>query len=202
MLSRFTGPKRETLDEVRSILTEKINAGDESSTYNINFEQGTIENLTVAQAGSISQSAHVSGTGHTLAMNGATAVSGQHNNVHTANGANGRLGTSEYTATRSPGAQLGHAHMQNGAAHANTEHHIDFSGLLPSIVEMHRFYARQPNAAHLEQRLHELEMLMRAGAPGGHQKSRVRELAGEVGTILQAYPAAAQIFQHIASLVT
>lgn len=204
VLSRFTGPKRDTLDEVRDILTQKINAADESSTFNINFEKGTIENLTVAQAGHVTHATHVSGSGHTVATNGATAVSGHGNTVQTANGSNGRVATSEAATTisRSPGAQLGNGHAQNGAAHSNTERYVDFSQFLPPIVEMHRFYARQPNAEHLEQRLHELELLMRSGAAGGHQKSRIRELAGEVGQILQAYPAVVQIFQHIAGLVS
>ncbi len=203
VLSRFTGPRRETLDEVRDILTQKINADDETSTFTINFENGTIENLNVREAGSIHHATHVSGTGHTVAGNGATAVSGQGNTVQTANGGNGRVATADTVtvANRSPGAQLGNGHQQNGAAHVSSEQYVDFSQFLPAVVEMHRFYARQPNAEHLEQRLHELELLMRAGAPGGHQKSRVRELTGEVSQILQAYPSAVQIFQNIAGLM-
>ncbi len=201
VLSRITGPRRETLDEVRDILTQKINADDETSTFTINFENGTIENLNVGEAGSIHHATHVSGTGHTVAANGATAVSGQANTVQTANGGNGRVATADTVANRSPGAQLGNGHQQNGTAHVNSEQYVDFSQFLPAVVEMHRFYARQPNAEHLEQRLHELELLMRAGAPGGHQKSRVRELTGEVSQILQAYPSAVQIFQNIAGLM-
>ena len=203
VLSRFTGPKREILDEVRDLLTQKINGGDEASTFNINFENGTIENLSVASAGTVSAATHVSGTGHTVATNGATAVAGHHNTVQTANGANGRVATTEtsHSANRSPGAQMGHGHAQNGASHSHQEIAVDFSHYLPAIVDMHRFYARQPNAEHLEQRLHELELLMRAGAAGGHQKSRIRELSGELSHILQAYPAVTQIFQHIAGLV-
>lgn len=204
VLSRFPGRKAELLHEVRDVLTEKINTGNENISLHANFEKGSIENLNVAHADSVNQTTNVSGSGHTVATNGATAVSGHANTVQTANGANGRVGTTETinNVTRSPGAQLGNGHSQNGASHSNTERYVDFSQFLPSIVEMHRFYARQPNAEHLEQRLHELELLMRAGATGGHQKSRIRELAGEVGQILQAYPAAVQIFQHIASLVS
>ena len=208
VLSRFTGPKRETLNEVRDILTAKINGADEASTFNINFEKGTIENLNVASAGTVSHATHVSGThvsgtGHTVATNGATAVCGQHNTVQTANGANGRAATTEthHTATRSPGAQLGASHTQNGATHSVSEQAVDFSNFLPAIVDMHRFYARQPNVEYLEQRLSELELLMRAGAAGTHQKSRIRELTGDLCQILQAYPPAVQIFQHIGALV-
>lgn len=202
VLSRFTGPQRETLNEVRDLITAKINAADDVSSYTINFEKGTIENLSVASAGSISTATHVSGTGNTVAAGGATAVSGYGNTVQTANGANGRVATSEssYAASRSPGAQLGNGNSQNGAHHANHETAIDFSHYLPAVVDMHRFYARQPDAQHLEQRLHELELLMRAGAAGRHQKTRIRELSGELSQILQAYPAVTQIFQHIAGL--
>lgn len=77
---------------------------------------------------------------------------------------------------------------------------IDFSGVLPAIVEMHRFYARQPGALHLEQRLSELELLMRAGTPTSSQKARLKELAVDMSQILQAYPQAVQLFDHVGAL--
>ena len=204
VLSRFTGPQPDLLQEVRRVLSEKIDTGNENINLHINFSTGSIENLNVAHADTISQSTHVAGTGHTVATNGATAVSGHAaTTVQTAPGANGRVATADtaYSANRSAGAQQANANQQNGTAHINSEQYVDFSQFLPAVVEMHRFYARQPNAEHLEQRLHELELLMRAGAPGGHQKSRVRELTGEVSQILQAYPSAVQIFQNISGLM-
>jgi hypothetical protein len=66
---------------------------------------------------------------------------------------------------------------------------------------MHLFFGRQPGTQHLEQRLSELELLMRAGTPTPSQKARVRELTGEMSSILQAYPQAVDLFQHIGSLV-
>jgi hypothetical protein len=66
---------------------------------------------------------------------------------------------------------------------------------------MHRFYARQPNTQHLEQRLSELELLMRAGTPTNAQKTRLRELSNDMSQILQAYPQAVELFDHIGSLV-
>jgi hypothetical protein len=202
VLSRFTGPDRAVLEEVRHILTEKINADDQSSTFNINFETGTIENFNVKHAEQVTQSTHVTGSGHTVAGNGATAVSGTGNTVTTANGGNGRIATADtaYSASRSPGAQQGNGHKQNGAAHGFSEIHIDFAQHLPHIVDMHRFYAGQPNAQHLEQRLHELELLMRSGAASPRQKSRIRELSGDLAQILQAYPPVVQLFQQIAGL--
>lgn len=88
----------------------------------------------------------------------------------------------------------------NGSAHSPQDHYIDFSQYLPAVVDMHRFYARQQNTEHLEQRLSELELLMRAGAPGAHQKTRLRELTGELSQILQPYPQVVQIFNGIAHL--
>ena len=46
--SLFSGPREETLEQVRRLLSDKINAHDETATYNINFETGTIESLNVA----------------------------------------------------------------------------------------------------------------------------------------------------------
>lgn len=196
VLTRFTGPQRHTLDEARDILTRKINAGDETSAFAIDFENGTIETLHVAETGSVHHAAKTSG--NLVAANGAAAIAGQASTVQTANGV--PPDDTGQTASRSPGAQVANGTMQNGAAHVTADQYVDFSHFLPAVVEMHRFYARQPNAEHLEQRLHELELLMRAGAPGSHQKSRLRELTGEVSQILQAYPSAVQIFQNIAGL--
>jgi hypothetical protein len=72
--------------------------------------------------------------------------------------------------------------------------------VLPAIVEMHRFYARQPGALHLEQRLSELELLMRAGTPTTSQKARLKELAIDMSQILQAYPQAVELFAHVGEL--
>lgn len=204
VLSRFTGPRRETLDEARDILTRKINAADETTTCTIDFENGRIEGIHAAEAQSGHQSTAGS-RGQAVAANGATSVSTQAANAaHAAatNGANGRADTSDasVTANRTASSQLGNSYQQNGSPHAAGEQYVDFSHFLPAVVEMHRFYARQPNAEHLEQRLHELELLMRAGAQGAHQKTRLRELTGEVSQILQAYPSAVQIFQNIATL--
>ena len=84
---------------------------------------------------------------------------------------------------------------------AKSETFVDYTGVLPAIVEMHRFYARQPGTQHLEQRLSELEMLMRAGTPTASQKARVRELTGDMTQILNAYPQAVELFDHIGGLV-
>jgi hypothetical protein len=66
---------------------------------------------------------------------------------------------------------------------------------------MHRFYARQAGTQHLEQRLSELELLMRAGTPTASQKARLKELTDEMSQILGAYPQAVELFDHIGDLV-
>lgn len=198
VLTRFTGPQRQTLDEACDILTRKINAGDETSAFAIDFENGIIEPLNVTGTGNVQRAAKASGNGSAAAANGAAAISGQASAVQSAGGV--PPDDTSQAASRSPGAPVANGSLQNGTAHVTADQYVDFSHFLPAVVEMHRFYARQPNAEHLEQRLHELELLMRAGAPGSHQKSRLRELTGEVSQILQAYPSAVQIFQNIAGL--
>jgi hypothetical protein len=89
----------------------------------------------------------------------------------------------------------------NGVNAASAESFVDYASVLPSIVEMHRFYARQPGTQHLEQRLSELELLMRAGTPTAAQKTRLRELSGDMSQILAAYPQAVELFDHIGGLV-
>ena len=44
-------------------------------------------------------------------------------------------------------------------------------------------------------------MLMRAGTPTASQKARVRELTGDMTQILNAYPQAVELFDHIGGLV-
>jgi hypothetical protein len=196
VLSRFTAADNGFLDEVFAILTDKINRGDEQSAFNINFENCQIETLS-------------GGTGYADATprpNGsawpANSGAASHNYVAPAapNGRNnGQLGQLPSPVAkpsqRRPSAPV------NGSNGAGTGAFVDYAAVLPAIVEMHRFYGRQPGTQHLEQRLSELEMLMRAGTPTPSQKARVRELTGEMSSILQAYPQAVDLFQHIGSLV-
>jgi hypothetical protein len=211
VLSRFTAPDRSVLDEVRGILTDKINRGDEAMTFSVNFEKGQIENLAASPGGGLLAAPHANGSGNAAFANGAA---GQ-----------GERGSPPSGVPRSrPGAQQG-AHpggghdashaparqprgpapapngLANGGGNGSPETFVDYSGVLPSIVEMHRFYARQPGTQHLEQRLSELELLMRAGTPTTSQKTRLRELSGEMSQILQAYPQAVELFDHVGGLV-
>jgi hypothetical protein len=197
VLSRFTAADSGFLDEVFAILTDKINRGDEQSAFNINFDTCQIETLS-------------GGTSHAEAMprpngpawpanSGGAPAPTAHNYVApaTSNGrGNGQLPSpGAKPSQRRPGPPMNGSN--GGAAGA----FVDYAAVLPAIVEMHRFYGRQPGTQHLEQRLSELEMLMRAGTPTPSQKERVRELTGEMSSILQAYPQAVDLFQHIGSLV-
>jgi hypothetical protein len=193
VLSRFTAPDRAVLDEVRSILTEKINRGDETMMFSVNFEKGHIETLNGGSGGSSSPSHQVNGSGHATAF-GDGAAGQQDRNAGPDSG--GRP-----TVARSSRAQPGVAQAPNSGGGATAESFIDFSTVLPAIVEMHRFYARQPGTQHLEQRLSELELLMRAGTPTLSQKTRLREISHDMSQILQAYPQAVELFDHIGGLV-
>lgn len=79
---------------------------------------------------------------------------------------------------------------------------INYASVIAQVTELHRFYAKTPDTKHIEQRLSEMEVLMRSGTPGEDSRERVRQLAGELASIMQAYPPMVQLFQHIATLAT
>ncbi len=184
--SLFSGPREETLEQVRRLLSDKINAHDETATYNINFETGTIESLNVAAIAKLETAAVVNGS----------------NNQVVANSPEARIGTKNtiLTAINSPGAQLGRGIVANGNANTVQKTHIDYATVLPQIEQMQRFYAQNPHARPVEERLAELELLMRSGTPTAESRSRVRDLAGDLSTLLQGYPAMVQFFQSIVQL--
>ena len=213
-LSRFSAPDRTILDEVRSILTEKINRNDESMTFNVNFERGQIDQLGAAQGGGHqANQPHVTTGGHgaqpgasgnTLDRNPQTAGQRPRQPAEHAGPAPRQPQPQPQQHPQQPQrAQPSLASALNGAASSApaADSFIDYTGVLPAIVEMHRFYARQAGTQHLEQRLSELELLMRAGTPTAAQKARLRELSGEMSQILGAYPQAVELFDHINSLV-
>lgn len=183
--SLFAGQSRETLENVRRILSDKINAHDEAATYTINFASGVIENLTLAEGANFQAGALVQGS----------------NNQVVANSPGGRAATAEQTfsATHSPGAQVGFGNAQRDTAVTVT--HIDYSYVLPQIEHMHRFYAQDPNARHVADRLSELELLLRSGTPTAEGRSRARALVVDLSTILQAYPQMVQFFQGIMQMI-
>jgi len=209
VLSRFSAPDRSVLEEVRTILTDKINRGDEAMMFNINFDRGHIENI--------------GGGNHSAALPPPSADQALQHAGQPGRPGNASIGApdrgspptlnrprpnpSETTGSPSRPLHRGQsaaAPSANGAAavkSAPAEIFVDYSGVLPAIVEMHRFYARQSGTQHLEQRLSELELLMRAGTPTISQKTRLRELSGEMSQILGAYPQAVELFDHITSLV-
>lgn len=170
----FAG-QQETLEDVRRLLTEKINADDEAAVYRINFEKGAIQAVSVGHADSIG--AIVAGSGNQLA--GAAG--------------NARLGTADsfMQAIKSPGAQLGNGHAANG-----NSYHVDYSQILPQIAEMQRFYAQRQDTRDIADRLGELEHLMRAGTPTAGSRSRLSQLLGDLTALLGAYPGVVQIFQQ------
>lgn len=206
VLSRFSAPDRSILEEVRTILSDKINRGDESMMFNINFDRGHIENLSGGQPTALPAPSPDHGQQHAAPSSRPVNAGGADRGPTTA-GNRPRQHSAESAVPPSRPQQRSQPSLSapmNGAAAANpapTESFIDYSGVLPAIVEMHRFYARQSGTQHLEQRLSELELLMRAGTPTVSQKTRLRELSGEMAQILGAYPQAVELFDHINSLV-
>ncbi|HML27997.1 MAG TPA: hypothetical protein PKE16_04005, partial [Hyphomicrobium sp.] len=206
VISRFSAPDRSILEEVRTILSDKINRGDEAMMFNINFDRGHIENLSGGQPAALPAPSPDHGQQHTAPSSRPANVGSADRGPATA-GNRPRQHSAENAAQPSRPQQRPQAALSgstNGAATTSpspTESFVDYSGVLPAIVEMHRFYARQSGTQHLEQRLSELELLMRAGTPTVSQKTRLRELSGEMAQILGAYPQAVELFDHINSLV-
>jgi hypothetical protein len=211
VLSRFTAPDRSILDEVRAILADKINRNDEAMTFDVNFELGRIENFSGSPDAGMSSSG--SGAEHgpqprqiAQQPRGANGGAPLERPAQPSAPRQRMNGADNGVSTRGRGAQPTLAPKANGGpslatAHAPApENFIDYTGVLPAVVEMHRFYARQTGTQHLEQRLSELELLMRAGTPTGTQKARLRELSTEMSQILGAYPQAVELFDHIGSL--
>ena len=163
---------------MRRLLSDKINADDESAIYRINFEKGAIQTVSVGHGASVG-----------------AIVSGARNHVMAGAGS-ARIGTADtfMQATSSP-AQLGNGHYANG----NT-YHADYSQVLPNIVEMQRFYAGRPDTQDIADRLGELEHLMRSGTPTPNSRSRLSLLLGDLSSILGAYPGVVQFFQQAARI--
>jgi len=174
---QFTGQRR-TLEEVRRILSDKINAGDESAVYRVSFEKGIIQPISVG---------HVDSVGAMLAGAGSPAAAGP---------PNVRAGAVDpYMPTPSPPApHLGNGHYGGGAPH------VDYSQVLPQIVDMQRFYAQRQDTQDIAERLNELEYLMRSGTPTAGSRSRLNHIVGELSSILGAYPGVVQIFHQAARL--
>ena len=203
VLSRFTAPDRTILEEVRTLLTDKINRGDETMTFNVSFERGHIENIASpgAQPTALPSPSSVE---HGAAHAGQPSRIPEERSQPTGGRQRQNPAENQRPPARTTRPQPTLAAPMNGNNVANApaaETFVDYSGVLPAIVEMHRFYARQTGTQHLEQRLSELELLMRAGTPTNSQKIRLRELSGEMSQILGAYPQAVELFEHISGLV-
>ncbi len=79
-------------------------------------------------------------------------------------------------------------------------YHYDYSAVLSQVTELNRFYVQTPDTQHIEERLSEMEVLMRSGTPNEEGRERIRVLSGELSTILQVYPTMVQLFDNISSL--
>ena len=74
-------------------------------------------------------------------------------------------------ATGTSGPQLGNGHYANGH-----DIHVDYSPVLPQIVDMLRFYVKRQDTQDIAERLNELEYLMRSGTPTAASRSRLNQL--------------------------
>lgn len=176
----FSSTDEAFLAEVKRFLTDKINTGDLRAATFV-FDQSKQE-ISIGKVV----------TGDDRSVNAESVVTGSHNQVATKS-AGAQFGHSEtrYSAVNSPNAQVGTG---------NTVVRIDYSSVLPSVEEWRRQAAQSPGWEHVAERLGELETLMKSGTPSAEGKGRVRSLIADLTGILQAYPAAVQLFQSIARL--
>lgn len=226
LLTRFHGQDVSVLEQVREILTAKLDGGQPGLTCTVNFKTGALEpfrqaGTTAAESGAGAvQSAQ--GVAHGfddraagMSPNPAQAAQPAPSPITAGRAAapnsSARAGPQQRGANQpSPtGGRGAGAAPQSGSVNGYANGHmpavlptIDFFDLLPSVVEMHRFYARDPNAAHVERRLSELELLMRSGAQTQGQRTRIVELAQDLAHYLQGYPPAVRVFQDIAETVS
>lgn len=219
LITRFHAPDESILEEVRQILTAKLNGDERDLTCTVNFAKATIEawqpgaghnaetvqtlpartsptqSLNGTRESTHGTSAQVDATtgGRGAGQRPSTAITvAQNTNFDRyANGAT--HGANGYDAAPANG------HASNTANGASVASAMDFNDTLPSIVEMQRFYLRDPNAAHVERRLSELELLMRSGAQTYGQRTRIIELSRDLAHYLQNYPPAVRLFHQIAS---
>lgn len=176
----FTGPKREMLDEVRQLLAEKINDGDERATYNVNFQNGTIENLTVDR---MSAGALVQGDNNQLAVNSAHA----------------RVGSAgdNISVKGSAGVQIGSGHNASGATNSlSVINYADETRRLEPV----RDYCAQNGWGDVTAKLDEMLQLMRQGTPYPQQKSRLAGLVGELRSVFSTSAELVALLQQIARM--
>jgi hypothetical protein len=174
----FTG-KRKTLEEARRLLTDKINSQDDSAVYRINFEKGIVH-----------------AAGHVEPLGVVPLGPGPAPSQPLPAPAPPRIGGLDLPM---PAAGAPVPVLANGA-YASPTVHIDYAPVLPQIVDMQRFYAQRPDTQEIADRLNEMEFLMRSGTPTPAGRARLGHLAGELASILGAYPHVVHIFQQAARL--
>jgi len=159
------------LAETRRLLSDKINADDEHAVYRIDLAKGLV------------QAGHAEPVDALSRTDSARAGPRQLRHAPDRNGLHGgkRAGNGRYPA-------------------AADTHHVDYSQVLPQIVDMQRFYAQRPDTQDIAERLGELEHLMRSGTPTAASRNRVGQLTTELASILAAYPGVVHIFRQAARL--
>lgn len=187
----FTG-KRKTLEEARRLLTDKINSQDDSAVYRINFEKGIVHAAGhVEPLGTMPPGSNL-GPGPGMHPGQAPSISPG----PSPSPPPPRVGGLDLPM---PAAGAPVPVLANGT-YATPTVHFDYAPVLPQIVDMQRFYAQRPDTQEIADRLNEMEFLMRSGTPTPAGRARLGQLAGELASILGAYPHVVQIFQQAARL--
>ncbi|MGD9783955.1 MAG: DUF6232 family protein [Hyphomicrobiaceae bacterium] len=173
--------------EVKTFITDKINSDDLKTAKTFIIDQSKhehrIDKYVAGDDNSVTAEAVVQGSGNVVATGQGT-----------------RAGTTEttYHAQHSPGAQLGTGNVATGNTQTVTT--IDYGAHLRTIEDWRQFYGQSAETRGIEQRLAELEKLMRSGTPSPDSRSRLRQIASDLSEILQSYPAMVQVFRDILRL--
>lgn len=175
----FRSPYQDTIDSVRRLISDKINEPNDHSSVFINFEKGTIENISGAQIGSVG-----------------AVVNGNNNTVTAATGT-ARAGTTEYSvdARQSMGAQIG-----TGNIAVNNTYRIDYKAELPIIESWRSHFERDPSMRHVADQLARLEELLRAGAPTSEEKSKLKSVLSTLSEMFRGTNAALDLFRKIGEM--
>lgn len=167
--SLFFNQDVDFLKKVKLAIDERINDPESASQFTVNFNKGSIEQMSVDNMGGVSN------------MSAETVVS-------ESPGAN--------VASHSAGAQVGIGNTME----VNTSY-VNYETYLPHVEKIREAVPERRPDLNIEHQLDELIDLMKQGSPTKEDKSRVEQLALNLGQILQAYPPMVRLFNDIASLV-
>jgi hypothetical protein len=194
---QFSARRKETVDAVRRIISDKINDQGGPAVYSIDFEKGTILNVGLGRVEPTGDIMGTGGAGGTGAKPAPPVDLGRTSPAEVP-----RSLPSEPPrplATEAPSRSLT-ARLGNGLAGGNNPYAVDYSKVLPIVSDWNRYYENQPDSGEITRRLTELETLMRAGTPTIEQRSRLADLARDLPPLIGGADEVGAFFRAISKL--